>query len=132
VSSYTIGEAAERSGFTPSALRYYEGIGLVGPSTRSDAGYRIYDDATSGVSPSSPERSSSDAPRRDRRPRRDLGRRAVRPVQRQFHELVTTKLVETERQIDELTALQRSCVRRPLACPVLRSTVPATNDACFT
>ncbi len=32
------------SGFSASALRYYEGIGLVAPSTRTDAGYRLYDD----------------------------------------------------------------------------------------
>ncbi len=44
MSTYTIGEVAERSGFSASALRYYEGIGLVPPSTRSDAGYRLYDD----------------------------------------------------------------------------------------
>ena len=29
-----------------SALRYYEGIGLVEPSIRTDAGYRLYDDDT--------------------------------------------------------------------------------------
>jgi len=44
VRTYTIGEAAERSGFSPSALRYYEGIGLVTPSARTGAGYRLYDD----------------------------------------------------------------------------------------
>ena len=46
VSNYTIGEVADRSGFSASALRYYEGIGLVEPATRTDAGYRIYDDHT--------------------------------------------------------------------------------------
>jgi hypothetical protein len=35
VSYYTIGEVAERSGFSASALRYYEGIGLVEPTTRA-------------------------------------------------------------------------------------------------
>ena len=44
VSTYTIGEIAERSGFTASSLRYYEGIGLVSRSTRTPAGYRLYDD----------------------------------------------------------------------------------------
>ena len=46
VSTYTIGEVAERSGFSASALRYYEDIGLVPPAGRSDAGYRLYDDIT--------------------------------------------------------------------------------------
>jgi hypothetical protein len=31
VASYTIGDVAERAGFTASALRFYEGIGLVVP-----------------------------------------------------------------------------------------------------
>lgn len=43
MSTYTISEAAGRSGFSPSALRYYEGIGLVSPR-RTAAGYRLYDD----------------------------------------------------------------------------------------
>ena len=44
--SYTIGQVAERSGFPATALRYYEGIGLVPPAARTDAGYRLYDDTT--------------------------------------------------------------------------------------
>ena len=44
MSAYTIGEVADRSGFTASSLRYYEGIGLVVPAARSAAGYRLYDD----------------------------------------------------------------------------------------
>jgi len=35
MSNYTIGEIADRSGFSTSALRYYEGIGLVEPTTRT-------------------------------------------------------------------------------------------------
>lgn len=46
MTTYTIGEVADRSGFSASALRYYEGIGLVEPTTRTSAGYRIYDDHT--------------------------------------------------------------------------------------
>lgn len=38
-----IAEVAQRSGFTPATLRYYEQIGLLTPPTRSDAGYRLYD-----------------------------------------------------------------------------------------
>ena len=41
--TYRIAEVAARSGFTPATLRYYEDRGLVRPS-RSEAGYRIYDD----------------------------------------------------------------------------------------
>lgn len=45
MSSYTIGEAARRSGFSASTLRFYEDIGLVDPTSRTDSGYRLYDDA---------------------------------------------------------------------------------------
>jgi DNA-binding transcriptional MerR regulator len=40
----TIGEVAERTGFTTSALRFYERVGLVKPAARTPAGYRLYDD----------------------------------------------------------------------------------------
>jgi MerR family redox-sensitive transcriptional activator SoxR len=40
VSTYTIGEVADRSGFSPSALRYYENVGLVMPATRTDGARR--------------------------------------------------------------------------------------------
>jgi DNA-binding transcriptional MerR regulator len=44
MSSYGISAVAERTGFSPSTLRYYEQIGLVGPSERTGSGYRRYDD----------------------------------------------------------------------------------------
>ena len=45
----TIGELARRAGLRPSALRYYEAEGLLEPSGRTDAGYRLYDPATAGT-----------------------------------------------------------------------------------
>lgn len=44
--TYKIAEVAKRSGFNASTLRYYEELGLVTPTRRSDAGYRLYDDST--------------------------------------------------------------------------------------
>jgi DNA-binding transcriptional MerR regulator len=41
---YTISQVAERTGFSPSALRFYEQFGLIEPD-RTVAGYRTYDDA---------------------------------------------------------------------------------------
>ena len=41
---YTISQVAERTGFSPSALRFYEQSGLIEPG-RTAAGYRRYDDA---------------------------------------------------------------------------------------
>jgi DNA-binding transcriptional MerR regulator/methylmalonyl-CoA mutase cobalamin-binding subunit len=43
-----IAEVAQRSGFTPATLRYYEDIGLLRPPSRSDAGYRLYDEEAIG------------------------------------------------------------------------------------
>jgi DNA-binding transcriptional MerR regulator len=42
---YKIKELADRSGFTPTTLRYYEEIGLLPPAQRTPAGYRVYDDS---------------------------------------------------------------------------------------
>jgi len=106
VSSYTIGETAQRSGFSASALRYYEGIGLVPPSTRTESGYRLYDDGTLA-------RLSFIA--RAKQLGCSLGEitdlvgiwdgERCGPVQKRFHDLVTTRLADAERQIAELTAL---------------------------
>lgn len=39
-----IGEAANASGITAKMIRYYESIGIIPASKRSDAGYRTYGD----------------------------------------------------------------------------------------
>lgn len=41
-----IAEVAQRSGFTPATLRYYEDIGLLTPPGRTEAGYRLYDETS--------------------------------------------------------------------------------------
>ena len=106
MSTYTIGETASRSGFSASALRYYEDIGLVAPSTRTDAGYRLYDDGTltrlAFIARAKQLGCTLDEIV-------DLvgvwdGERCG-PVQKRFHDLVTDKLSAAERQIAELTAL---------------------------
>lgn len=104
MSTYTIGEVADRSGFSASALRYYEGIGLVEPTTRTNAGYRMYDDHTLGrlafISRAKQLGCSLEEIT-------DLvsiwdGDRCG-PVQRRFHELITDKIHSAERQLAELT-----------------------------
>jgi MerR family copper efflux transcriptional regulator len=39
-----IGEFAEQAGVTPRTIRYYEGLGLLGPSEREGQGFRYYTD----------------------------------------------------------------------------------------
>jgi MerR family copper efflux transcriptional regulator len=41
-----IAEVAQRSGFSAATLRYYEDIGLLAPASRTDAGYRLYDETS--------------------------------------------------------------------------------------
>lgn len=43
-----IGDLARRAGVATSALRFYEEAGLLAPSRRTEAGYRLYDEAATG------------------------------------------------------------------------------------
>jgi MerR family copper efflux transcriptional regulator len=105
VSTYTIGEIAQRSGFSTSTLRYYEGIGLVAPVTRTAAGYRVYDerilDRLAFIGRAKRLGCSLDEIV-------DLvalwNGEHCGPVQRRLHELVTTKMAAAQRQIADLAA----------------------------
>lgn len=44
----TIGRLARTNGLEAKTLRYYDRVGLLHPSTRTPAGYRIYNEASSG------------------------------------------------------------------------------------
>jgi MerR family transcriptional regulator, copper efflux regulator len=126
VSTYTIGETAERSGFSASALRYYEGIGLVEASTRTEAGYRLYDDRSLSRLAFIARAKQLGCSLEDIF---DLvgiwdGERCG-PVQNRLHDLVTRKLVEAQRQIDELTEF-----REQLRHAATRLTGPAPDGPC--
>ena len=43
-----IGEFAEEAGVTPRTIRYYEGLGLLGPSQREGQGFRYYTETELG------------------------------------------------------------------------------------
>lgn len=106
VGTYTIGEIAGRSGFAASALRYYEDIGLLEPATRTEAGYRLYDDtALSRLAFIGRAKQLGCSLEEITDLVGIWDGEQCGPVQRRFHELVTTKLGQAERQIAELTAL---------------------------
>ncbi len=106
-STYTIGQVAERSGFSASALRYYEGIGLVEPTTRTGSGYRLYDETTLARLAFISRAKQLGCTLEEIT---DLVRiwdgERCGPVQRRFHDLVTHKLADTERHIAELSVLR--------------------------
>lgn len=106
MNTFTIGQVAERSGFSPSALRYYEQQGLVHPIDRTPAGYRLYDEMSlarlqfvaraKGLGCTLEEIAElAELWEHD-----DCG-----PVQRRLHELVTTKIADAKGRSDELTKL---------------------------
>lgn len=104
-STLTIGRLAERTGFTTSALRYYENHGLLAPVARSAAGYRLYDE-------------SSEARLRFIVRAKQLGcsldeiadlvslagRDDCAPVQARLHALVTDRIAEAQRRSAELVS----------------------------
>jgi DNA-binding transcriptional MerR regulator len=107
VTTYTIGEVAEHSGFTASALRYYEGIGLVVPAGRTGAGYRLYDDGTLARLAFIARAKQLGCTLEEIHDLVGLwdGDRCG-PVQRRFHELVTAKMAAAEASIAELAAFR--------------------------
>ena len=105
VNTYTIGETARRSGFSASALRFYEDIGLVDPSGRTKGGYRLYDDDSLGRLAFIARAKQLGCSLEEITDLVDIwdGQRCG-PVQRRFHELITDKIRAAESQVSELTA----------------------------
>ena len=104
MSTYTIGEVAQRSGFSASALRYYEGIGLVEPAGRTDAGYRVYDDDALARLAFIARAKQLGCSLEEITDLVDVwdGERCG-PVQRRLHQLVTDKIDSAQRQLAEVT-----------------------------
>ena len=124
--TYTIGETAERSGFSASTLRYYEGIGLVEPAERTPSGYRLYDDRTLARLAFIARAKQLGCTLEDIA---DLvgiwDGEACGPVQKRLHDLVTEKLAEAQRQIEELSAF-----RDQLTNAASNLTGPAPDGPC--
>ncbi|MFD0471301.1 MerR family transcriptional regulator [Nonomuraea thailandensis] len=49
---YSIGDLARRTGLTVKTVRFYSDAGIVPPTCRSHAGYRLYDRAAAAASTS--------------------------------------------------------------------------------
>lgn len=104
VSTYTIGETSRRSGFSASALRFYEDIGLIDPVSRTDAGYRLYDDDSLGRLAFIARAKQLGCTLEEITDLVDIwDGQHCGPVQRRFHELTTTKIRAAETQVHELT-----------------------------
>ena len=104
--TFQIAEVAQRSGFTPATLRYYEDIGLVAPTGRTDAGYRLYDNTSlerlQFIARAKQLGCSLDEIA-ELATAWDGGRCA--PVQERLRATVDAKIAQTHNQIAELTTL---------------------------
>jgi MerR family copper efflux transcriptional regulator len=104
--TFQIAEVAQRSGFTAATLRYYEDLGILTPTARTHAGYRLYDE-------SSLERLRFIARAKqlgcsldeiaELTAAWDGGRCA--PVKERLHGAVDAKIADAHRQIAELATL---------------------------
>ena len=116
MSTYTIGEAARRSGFSASALRFYEDIGLVDPPGRTPSGYRLYDDAALARLAFIARAKQLGCSLEEITDLADVwdGQRCG-PVQHHFHDLITAKFHDAETQVAELSGVLRPVAggRRP-------------------
>ena len=127
--TYRIAEVADRSGFTPAALRYYEEIGLVRPVGRTEAGYRLYDDASLQrlrfIARAKQLGCSLDEVA-DLSEAWDGGRCAH--VQERLRATVEAKVAEAQRRIAELTVLTADLQRA--AAGLTESPTGACDDTC--
>ena len=121
----TVSEVAARTGFTPSALRYYDKLGLVRPPDRSEAGYRRYDEGSVQRLAFVARAKRLGLPLGDITDLLELwDDEECGPVQSRLADLVAGKLAETHEGIaelgafaDELTALRARLDRAPHAGP---------------
>ena len=126
---YKIKDIADRSGFTAATLRYYEGIGLLPESSRTPAGYRLYDDRTL-------ERLAFIA--RAKQLRCSLDEIAeltlawdggqCGPVQDRLRTLVADKLASAQQQIVELMTLTTELQRAAGVLELHRPDGPCDDD----
>ena len=130
ITSYKIKDVADRSGFSAATLRYYEEIGLLPASTRTPAGYRLYDDRTldrlAFIARAKQLGCTLDEIA-DLSVAWDGGR--CGPVQDRLRTVVADKLDTARRQIIELTTLTAELQRAAVTLESHRPDGPC-DDAC--
>jgi MerR family transcriptional regulator, copper efflux regulator len=124
-----IKDVAERTGFSPATLRYYEDLGLLPRSTRTRSGYRLYDESTldrlAFIGRAKQLGRSLDEIAQLTRVW-DGGR--CGPVQDHLRTIVGEKLALALRQIDELRALATELQRAASDLAGHRPDGPCDND----
>jgi DNA-binding transcriptional MerR regulator len=105
VAAYRISQLAERTGFTPSTLRFYEQEGLLPDTARTPGGYRTYNERTVDRLRFIARAKQLGLPLdeiRDLAAVWDTG--SCEPVQNRLAALITDKLTQVHARIAELTA----------------------------
>lgn len=126
----TIGGVAARTGFSTSALRYYDDVGLVCPSGRTDSGYRTYDEAAVdrlGFIARAKELGCTIDEIRDLLVAWDGGR--CGPVQERLRRLVAAKIDEVSARISEADVL-RADLRSSARALERHQPVGECDDSC--
>jgi MerR family copper efflux transcriptional regulator len=131
-----IGEAAKASGVSAKMLRYYESIGLIPKTVRTEAGYRVYGDreietlkfirrARDFGIPMDQVKALVGLWQDEHRPSREVKRIALQHVTE-----LTAKIAELTAMKDALQRLAESCRgdHRP-DCPILQDLAGAAQRA---
>jgi DNA-binding transcriptional MerR regulator len=130
VGGVTIGGLSRLTGFNAKAIRYYEHIGVLPPSSRGENGYRLYSQADLnrlnllrrlrllGISLAEAKKllgATLDAP--------------CYEVQHELLDLVNARLIALDQEIDELNHLREEVVRcqKQLVSGVIEKDEPFTN-----
>lgn len=101
-----IGDLARRAGLATSALRFYEDEGLLAPSGRTEAGYRVYDAAALGRLAFIRRARALGLTLQEIRELVSGASSGVQHDRDRVRHVVAHKLAETERRTAELTALK--------------------------
>ena len=128
----TIGEAARTTGVATPTLRYYEEEGLLSPTTRSRAGYRLYDARAIEQLRFIRSAQAVGFTLDDIRTLLSLDTGSGQACQAQVQRLLTQRLLEVNEKMKDLKRVQQAlgqaldrCQRSNGECNVLKEIRPA-------